>query len=561
MEDIHHISAALENVLSRLRRVRKSAGSGWSACCPAHHDTNPSLSVGLGKEGRILLKCFAGCSVEQIASALGLAVADLFSSPPSSRQRTRAGHPGITLLDLAQDKLLPWRYLCNLGIIDDPSGGVRIPYYQIDGTPAPRYRLRTALTASEGSRWNKGEGEIVPYGLERLEEERKKGTLILVEGESDAWTLWFHHFPALGIPGAEMSGVLKPEHTGGFERLYLIQEPDAAGASFVRHLVSLLSTWNWPGHAYTVSLPNEKDPNNLHKRDWKTFPATFQQALDQAILVWSPEAPEVPVERAEPEAAPPPDHPATISLQALLKEPFPPSHWVVPDLVPEGLLLLVGKPKQGKSWLALQMALAIVSRGAVFGVYQADQGAVLYLALEDTLRRLQVRTKRLLATQPAASSELDFAIHWPRLDEGGLEQLETYLDVHPHIRLVIIDTWAKVAPHTSTRAHSQYENDYTALAPLKQLADAHRLSILVIHHLRKTPGRDALDEIAGSTGMTGAVDGIFLLKRAREQDEAELLVTGRDIQEHSLPLIFNPTTAQWTYTGTTHDHERKGVAS
>ena len=65
---------------------------------------------------------------------------------------------------------------------------------------APRYRIRTALVAQEGSRWNSGEGKIVPYGLERLDEARKAGYLVLVEGESDCWTLWYQGFPALGIP-------------------------------------------------------------------------------------------------------------------------------------------------------------------------------------------------------------------------------------------------------------------------------------------------------------------------------------------------------------------------
>ena len=93
--------------------------------------------------------------------------------------------------------------------MEHPSGGLQIPYHLPDGTLAPRYRIRTALVAKEGSRWSKGEGTIVPYGLGRLEEARKAGYLVLVEGESDCWTLWYHGFPALGLPGAEMARTLE----------------------------------------------------------------------------------------------------------------------------------------------------------------------------------------------------------------------------------------------------------------------------------------------------------------------------------------------------------------
>jgi putative DNA primase/helicase len=79
--------------------------------------------------------------------------------------------------------------------------------------------------------------------LERLEEARKTGTLILAEGESDVWTLWFHRFGALGLPGAEMTQTLKPEYLEGIERVYVIQEPDAAGAGFVKQIAAHLSTW------------------------------------------------------------------------------------------------------------------------------------------------------------------------------------------------------------------------------------------------------------------------------------------------------------------------------
>src|SRR5260370_25615098 len=113
--------------------------------------------------------------------------------------------------------------------MEHASGGLHIPYYLPDGTPAPRSRVRTALTAREGSRWSKGEGRIVPYGLERLEEARQAGYLVLVEGESDCWTLWYQGFPALGLPGAEMASIVEESMLSGIDRLYIRSEERRVG--------------------------------------------------------------------------------------------------------------------------------------------------------------------------------------------------------------------------------------------------------------------------------------------------------------------------------------------
>jgi hypothetical protein len=89
----------------------------------------------------------------------------------------------------------------------------------------------------------RGSGEIVPYGLERLEEARKAGYLVLVEGESDCWTLWYHHVPALGLPGVEMVRTLKEAYLAGIDMLYIVREPDAAGARFVQLMQQRLQAW------------------------------------------------------------------------------------------------------------------------------------------------------------------------------------------------------------------------------------------------------------------------------------------------------------------------------
>jgi hypothetical protein len=541
-------SPTLGNVLANLKGVRPSL-HGWKACCPAHADREPSLSIGLGEQGQVLLKCFAGCSLERILEAMGLTITDLFpdgASTTGEGSSNGAHQKALTLLDLSLAKQLPWKFLFHLGVMDHVSGGVQIPYHLADGQEAPRYRIRTALVAKEGSRWNSGEGNIVPYGLERLEDARKAGYLVLVEGESDCWTLWYQGFPALGIPGAEMTGVLEAAMLSGIDRLYLMQEPDQGGTTFVSHLTKRLTEWRWSGKVFVVRLSGTKDPSDLYTQDRQGFRAAFQHALDHA-------EPLVP-NRPHPAESPTEAKPRVFSLQELLSWDLPPTCWAIPEILPEGLTLLAGKPKLGKSWLALSAALSIACGGVALGTQPVIRGDVLYLALEDNARRLQARTRRLLASMQSVPNGIDFALDWPRLGEGGLASLEDYLKAHPGVRLVVIDTWARVAPPSGENRRSQYEGDYEALSPLKHLADTYHVSILAVHHLRKTSSSDVLDEITGSIGMTGAVDGTLILKRERGQAEASLFVTGRDIErEQQLAMSFDATTALWTVIGNTEE--------
>jgi hypothetical protein len=540
-------SPILEQVLSHLKGVRTSM-RGWRACCPAHADRKPSLSIGLGEHGQVLLKCFAGCSLERIVEAMGLAMTDLFPDATSAPdvQATTSGnthHPPLTLIDLALEKQLPWKLLFHLGVLEHPYGGLQIPYHLPDGSLAPRHRIRTALVAKEGSHWSTGQGKIVPYGLDRLEEARKEGYLVLVEGESDCWTLWYLGFPALGLPGAEMTRTLEDTMLAGIHQLYIMQEPDAGGASFVTQIARKLEAWRLQGKAFVLRLPGVKDPSDLYQQDRQGFRTAFQHALDQAEPISS---------RSSHSAVPFPQQgqPAIFSLPDLLSWELPPVCWTIPEMLPEGLTLLAGKPKLGKSWLALSVALSIAAGGVALGAQPVAKGDVLYLALEDNARRLQSRARQLLASMTQTPNNLDFALDWPRLGEGGLAYLEEYLKAHPDLRLVVIDTWARVAPPSGERRCSQYEGDYESLTPLKRLADTYHVSILAVHHLRKTGSSDVLDEIIGSTGVTGAVDGTMILKRDRGQTDATLFVTGRDVErEQHLALSFEATTALWTLIG------------
>jgi hypothetical protein len=90
-------SAPVQRLLDQLEDVR-ATGAGWSALCPAHEDTRPSLTISEGDEGRALVHCFAGCQPEDVVSALGLEMSDLFPDGPHS---DRSGSLAAQLVDLA----------------------------------------------------------------------------------------------------------------------------------------------------------------------------------------------------------------------------------------------------------------------------------------------------------------------------------------------------------------------------------------------------------------------------------------------------------------------------
>ncbi|PZN05035.1 MAG: DNA primase, partial [Bacillota bacterium] len=211
---------------------------------------------------------------------MGLALGDLFPREDRNGQpRPRGG--GLTVDKLARAKGLPADFVRQFC---EPAGrAVRIVYRLANGERAPRQRLRTALKAKGGSRWEPARGpKPVPYGLERMGDARQAGYLVLVEGETDCWTLWYHGFPALGIPGASMAGTLAGEYLEGISRLYVWQEPDKGGEAFVRGVARRLAAIGWSGRALVVRITGVKDPNELHQRNPGAFAQAFREALERA---------------------------------------------------------------------------------------------------------------------------------------------------------------------------------------------------------------------------------------------------------------------------------------
>lgn len=235
------------------------------------------------------------------------------------------------------------------------------------------------------------------------------------------------------------------------------------------------------------------------------------------------------------------------TASGLLAEDFPDPRWAIPGLIPEGLTLFAGAPKAGKSWAALGMGLAVATGGKAFGSIDLPQGDALYLALEDTPRRLQRRLRITLAGDPAPD-RLTLVVECPTMHAGGLLKIGDWLEKATEPRLVIIDVFERFRG-PSPAGVSAYAADYQAISAIKQLADAFGVAIVLIHHVRKITADDFLSEISGTLGLSGAADTICALKRSRGELDGTLQITGRDVDEESYALRFDPQLGSWQLIG------------
>jgi hypothetical protein len=230
-------------------------------------------------------------------------------------------------------------------------------------------------------------------------------------------------------------------------------------------------------------------------------------------------------------------------------------------------LLYQGKPKQGKSWFALQAAYSVALGKNLLNGSQIEQGLALVLGLEDGQRRLQSRIRKLNGSDcflkiineegnllikgnlgEDIPDGLDLAVSWPKIEEGGIEELEKYLDSHPETRLIVVDIIKRIQKKKGKG--TTYDEDYQSIQPLQELATRRRVAILGVHHVRKALSDDPLDMVSGTFGLTGGVDNILVMQR--EDDDFRLSVQGRDIEASEWAIRFED--CLWRLLGNAGDY-------
>ncbi|MFF7202062.1 AAA family ATPase [Streptomyces sp. NPDC008141] len=260
-------------------------------------------------------------------------------------------------------------------------------------------------------------------------------------------------------------------------------------------------------------------------------------------------------EQPAPQTTPPArERPRTAwTADQLMAAHFPEPKWAVPGILAEGVSLLAGPPKVGKSWLSLGLGLAVAAGSHAFDSVPVQGGPVLYLALEDTPRRLQTRMGKLLGGQPAPAG-LTLVTECPPFPQGGSEAIARWLERNPDARMVVIDVFAKMRGQ-APQGVSAYDADYVSVGYAKRLADHYGIAVVLVHHVRKMASEDFLTEVSGTNGIAGAADATLVLKRARGQADGILHVTGRDVNEAEYALKFQDTSGAWhLLDGPVSDH-------
>lgn len=236
----------------------------------------------------------------------------------------------------------------------------------------------------------------------------------------------------------------------------------------------------------------------------------------------------------------------TIDGATLMSQPLRPPNFIVDSLLSQGLHILAGSPKVGKSWLALWLAVMVAKGETIWGM-EVKQGTALYLCLEDSQLRIQ---NRLFQITEDAPGTVHFCTEANLLSKGLEEQLENFLQEHPDTVLIIIDTLQMIQ---GTSYDNTYANDYRDLSVLKHIADAHGIAILLVHHLRKEPAEDVFSRISGTTAISGAVDtSLTLVEERRGSGKAKFYCVGRDIEYREMELKRNADNV-WEITSDSRD--------
>ena len=235
---------------------------------------------------------------------------------------------------------------------------------------------------------------------------------------------------------------------------------------------------------------------------------------------------------------------STFTAEELIRMDFPPLQELIEGMLAPGLYILAGASKIGKSWLVLQIAHHI-STGLPLWDRKTVKGDVLYLSLEDTLRRIQ---SRLLRICDGETGNITFATEAELIGNGFEKQIHNYMRHNPKTKLIIIDTLIKV--RDIIWSSSVYADDYACMTVFKHLAEQYDIAIVLVHHTRKQESQDIMEMISGTNGIMGCADGAMVLERPKRLlPEASLNMTSRDFEDAKILLRQDKETMCWEYVG------------
>lgn len=223
---------------------------------------------------------------------------------------------------------------------------------------------------------------------------------------------------------------------------------------------------------------------------------------------------------------------------------YPVPEYIISGMRTVGLSILAGPQKKGKSWLELARAIAI-SEGEKFWDRETKQGEVLYLALEDIRGRIKSRIEMLRGTLPFPG-HIDFIFESPRIDEGGLEIIEDWIDTHPNARQIVIDTWVRFSPSNAPKNANIYDAQAAATAVMQDLARKRNVAVVLVMHTNKAKWDDPFDSITGSRGNTVSADTNEVLV-SKSDGTTTLYTQSRNFEADPIEMVLDG--GRWTLVG------------
>lgn len=538
----------IQEFLSLLDKVKKTGNSQWMACCPAHGDDTPSLAISEDNR-KILVHCHAGCTPENIASAVGLRVNDLFLDdvykPTPAKLSRNAPHTvldhrhhdykdenGIvicrkTIEQCAEDNekhVLWYRF---------ESGN---PVLGLNGKKAPLYNL-DKLAA------NYSAADPQP--------------IYIAEGEKDADTLSQMGLVATTSPNGAGSTKWLDTYNTYLNRgqVYILTDNDQPGEHhgvfIANHLVGIASSVKIiPATAIHPTVKPKGDISDIAKEIGLKNART---ALEKAVSCASEYTKTLPelIHQEETTGKGVYEELGFFTMDQLSDEDRTPPEFIVEGMIPVGITFLSGAPKTRKSFLALDLAVAVAT-GSTFLGLKTNKCSVAYLDLEGSKARIAAREEAMGIKIPSnvhVTTDPKF-----KISSGLVDKLRLLHRTMPEIRLIIIDTYSRARGSIRSGGQNAYDLDVQLLEPIQRMALEEKIAILFIHHDKKGSGAvgDVFERLSGTMGISGSADCVMNLiaDGKRFDGKANLEYTPRDAKGGEMKLVFSENTCQWNVDST-----------
>lgn len=498
----------LQEVLRYFDGVKRCNDDQYMARCPCHDDRKASLSIGRGQKG-VVLKCQAGCDTHDILARVGLKPRDLFydsESTKKNRAEVVAIYPypnGVQKLRKS-DKSFSWRR-------PDGKGGW---IYNRQGVPHSLYVA----------------GDL------------SSNMIAVVEGEKDADNLHKLGYDAVTGSDGAGPGKWRKEYTEQLQgkNVTILQDNDDVGRAYALETAAALH-----GAAKSVRLldlsvvwpeiPEHGDVSDMIQALGENRAAELLVKLERETPEWEPEK--------EPDVF---DSFGFYSVPDLTEEERRPPEFIIDGMIPCGMTFLSGAPKIRKTFMALQMAIAVAT-GKPFLGHHTIQCDVAYLDLEGSKSRVSFRTDRMTTKIPRNVYITNTITE--RLADGLVDKLRQLHRARPSIRFIIIDTYSRARGSFKSFGVNAYDADVALLEPIQRMALEENIAILFIHHDKKGAGfmSDSFERLSGTMGISGSSDCVINLvaEGKRFDGKATMEYTPRDAKGGEIKLVFDERFGEW----------------